>query len=163
MIRSFTSVFHLNLVHYINVTDIEMTNQLLGLNKLNLSPSKNWELKKVVNGSSLIETHLIHLSPTEQLFNSTWVQTKFCPKWALFPFVVPDVSYPKGSSVLRVDLVCLRTCWTLVLTWSLKWFALVDREFSSSIGTEQQPPRHQPDTLDSTWDKIILPYWTWRQ
>ena len=70
MIRSFTSVFHLNLVHYINVTDIEMTNQLLGLNKLNLSRSKNWELK-VVNGSSLFETHLIHLSPTEQLFNST--------------------------------------------------------------------------------------------
>ena len=82
MIRSFTSVFHLILVHNINVTDIEMANQLLGLNKLNLSPSKNWKLK-VVNGSSLFETHLIHLSPTGQLFNSTWVQTKFCPKWAL--------------------------------------------------------------------------------
>jgi len=131
-----------------------MTNQLLNVeNCVGVEPKKvvgqGFELRVVNYCHSLLQTEL--MIPTWYIFlqmssNSNQILSKV----SSCPFVVPDTSSPKESSVLRVDLVCLRTCWTLVLTWSLKWFALVDREFSSSIGTEQQPPRHQPDTLDST-------------
>ena len=141
-----------------------MTNQLLNVeNCVEVEPKKvagqGFELRVVNYCHSLLQTEL--MLPSWYIFlrlssNSNQILSKV----SSCPFVVPDESSQKGSSVLRADLVCLRTCWTLVLTWSLKWFALVDREFSSSIGTGQQLPRHQPDTLDSTWDKIILPYWT---
>ena len=96
-----------------------MTNQLLNVeNCVGVEPKKvvgqGFELRVVNYCHSLLQTEL--MIPTWYIFlrlssNSNQILSKV----SSCPFVVPDTSSPKESSVLRVDLVCLRTCWTLVL------------------------------------------------